>query len=189
MCDVTLWIEVSDFSAVKIRHINILFIIKEKKITQKPIVLTLFANGFTSIGFCLIFFSFVRFLIIFFSFVLWLFFHNIHCWFKQFTHTGSVKKQTRPGRNEIEFGTSRRHESSYMSRPPVSNHTVENTRPACLRRPKLSLPLRSLKLGIPVTSIHKVWINGSIFMHTRFNFYRKSRLPTGIKEQSLLHLC
>lgn len=72
--------------------------------------------------------------------------NNIHRWCKQFTDTGSVKKQTRPGR------------------PPVSNQTVENIRLSCQRSPKKSLPRRSLELGIPVSTIHKI-------LHKRLHFY------------------
>lgn len=64
--------------------------------------------------------------------------NNIRRWSKQFINTGSVKKQSRPGR------------------PPVSDQTVEIIRLSCVRSPKKSLPRRSLELGVPISTLHKV---------------------------------
>lgn len=64
--------------------------------------------------------------------------NNIRRWFKQFEETGSVQKQKSSGR------------------PSVSDEKVELIRQSAIRSPKKSIPRRSLELGIPKTTIHKV---------------------------------
>lgn len=88
--------------------------------------------------------------------------NNINRWSKQFINTGSVKKQSRPGR------------------PPVSNQTVEDIRLSCVRSPKKSLPRRSLELGIPVSTLHKV-------LHKRLHLHAyKIQLLQKIKTTDLI---
>lgn len=83
--------------------------------------------------------------------------NNITRWSKQFVETGSVQKRKTSGR------------------PPVSEVTIQNVSESCLRSPKKSLPRRSLELGIPVTTLHKI-------LHKRLHFHAyKIQLLHGIK--------
>lgn len=67
-------------------------------------------------------------------------------WSKQFITTGSVKKQSRPGR------------------PLASKQTVESVRLSFVRSLKKSLSRRSLDIGIFVSTFHNV-------LHKRTHLY------------------
>lgn len=64
--------------------------------------------------------------------------NNITRWFKQFEETGSVQKRKSTGR------------------PSVPDETVELIRQSAIRSPGKSIPRRSVELGIPKTTVHKV---------------------------------
>ncbi len=63
---------------------------------------------------------------------------TIRQWLSAFKETGSVLKQKSP------------------SRPRVSQENVDRIRASCTRSPKKSLTRRSLELGLPRSTVHKV---------------------------------
>ncbi|KDR22379.1 hypothetical protein L798_02470 [Zootermopsis nevadensis] len=64
--------------------------------------------------------------------------NNIRRWDKQLKETGSLLKQSRPGR------------------PSVSNDTIEAVRASYLRSPKKSVRKCSVELGVSKTTVHNV---------------------------------